>query len=99
MATSSAASDLGQHCLLYRILKGTKLIDFRHFYKGDNFCDFLFSLKETPSEKGPIVKGKNLLLRVNKLFLFKVDPFSERRQIILTVDIVLVYFNPCPAEY
>ena len=34
------------------------------FYKGDNFCDFLFDLRnkrQVPSEKGSVLKGKNLL--------------------------------------
>ena len=32
-------------------------------YKGDNFCDFLFTFPtyEAPSEKGSTVNGKSLL--------------------------------------
>ena len=45
------------------------------FHKGDNFCDFLFALLHTqsPSEMGSTLKGKNLLL-----FLDRVDPSSKK---------------------
>ena len=40
------------------------------FYKGDNFCEFLFS-HQASSEKGSTLKGKNLLL------FFLSVPFPE----------------------
>ena len=41
-----------------------------HFYKGDNFCDFLFKF----------LYNKSRLSGLSKLFLFREDAFPERSQ-------------------
>ena len=59
-----------------RVLKGLDILDIlmfcRHFYKGDNFCDFLFTFlaHQVPSEKGSNLKGK----KGSKFFPFRADP-------------------------
>ena len=62
------------------------------FYKGDNFCVFLYALLHPkPFWKGSTVKGKNLLpmgansflleyTHWSKFFPFTVDPFLKGRQ-------------------
>ena len=51
------------------------------FYKGENFCDFLFVFcsvsSQVPFLKGSTLKGKNLLPLGSKFFPFRVDLFSE----------------------
>ena len=49
---------------------------FCHFYKGDNFCDFLFAyLCTNPLLKGVFSKMKEFAPTGSKFFPFRVDPF------------------------
>ena len=56
-------------------------MDFLQFFKGDNFCDFLFAFLHTQfsSEKGSTLKGKNLLPR-EQILSFENRPISVGRQ-------------------
>ena len=45
------------------------------------FLPIYFLAHESPFEKGPALKGKKLLSKGANSLLFKVDLFSERRQI------------------
>ena len=54
-----------------------EVVGLYHFYKGDNFCDFLFVFLYTkPVLKGVYSKRKEFAL---KFFPFSVDPFPEGR--------------------
>ena len=71
---------------VYMIIKGTEYIwqIFHHFYKGDNFCDFMFAfLHITPHLNRAYFKRKEFPPTGRKFFPFKVGPFSEGRQINL----------------
>ena len=49
-----------------------QMVDLSHFYKGNNFWDFLFAfLHKVPSEKGYAFKGKNFLPMVENSFLLE----------------------------
>ena len=51
------------------------------FYKGHNFCNFMFAFLHTKSLlKEVYTKKKTFASKGNKFFHFKVDPFSEGRQ-------------------
>ena len=54
------------------------LVDNCHFYKGDNFGDFLlgYFTQYSPSEKGIYSKRKEFALG-SKFFPLRIDPFSE----------------------
>ena len=64
------------------LVKGYLLVEILPFlYKGDNFCEFLFTLMRTVlCEKGSTLKGKNFLPQGSKFFPFKVNLFSQGRQ-------------------
>ena len=49
------------------------------FYKGDNFCDFLFAFLQTrPLLKMVNSKNKEFVPKGSKIFPFSVDSISER---------------------
>ena len=48
------------------------------FYKGDNFCDFLFAFLHTKLRV--YSNRKEFTACGSKFFLFRVDPFPEGRQ-------------------
>ena len=80
-------------------IKGTryKWYIFRHFYKGDNFCDFLFALLYTNPypKKGSTLKGKNLLPIGANSFLLEEIPFSdgsETKQKLAVVSLKKYHF-------
>ena len=55
-----------------------------YVYKGDNFCYFLFHLLQTkPILERVLQKYKESAALRSKFFHCRIDPFSERRQIIL----------------
>ena len=89
--------DLG--LMAYRLfpIKGTGRVFFRHIYKGDNFCDYLFAFPHTnPLWKGVYSKRKEFApfktkehrnkydtpFR-SKFFPFRVDLFSQGDKINL----------------
>ena len=68
---------------------------YRHFYKGENFCDVLFGFpgQLSPSYIGSTIKGKNLLLR-EQILSHKSGPLGERETIMKKID--LVRLKVCP---
>ena len=52
------------------------------FYKGDNFCDFLFAFLQSKSllKKSLLYKRKEFAPRGSKFLPFRVDAFSEGNQ-------------------
>ena len=66
---------------------------FRHFYKGGNFCDFLFAfpVHRFPSKKGSAQKGKR-----RKIFPFVQTPFHKepKKNILTNLSLLKVY--KCP---
>ena len=55
------------------------LVYFYQFYKGDNFCDFVF-LHISPFLKWVYSKRKEFAPKGSKFFLIWVDPVYARRQ-------------------
>ena len=53
----------------------TQLI-FYHFYKGDNYCDFVcVPAHQISSEKGVYSKREEFAPKGSKFFPFRADPF------------------------
>ena len=71
------------------------LVRFPPFYKGNKFWDFLFVFLHIRHLKGAYTKRKEFTPCGSKFFPFRVGPFSEGRQMVLTeLPLLTVYPNP-----